>query len=86
MCLCGMLAAEYQTLPEPMQGAVIRFFDQNETWLEGVLEQGREDGSLQFAGSARDTARMVVGGLEGPCWSPAPTASLAALLRARSTS
>jgi TetR/AcrR family transcriptional repressor of nem operon len=65
MCLCGMLAAEYQTLPEPMQGAVIRFFDQNETWLEGVLEQGREDGSLQFAGSARDTARMVVGGLEG---------------------
>jgi TetR/AcrR family transcriptional repressor of nem operon len=65
MCLCGMLAAEYQTLPEAMQGAVIRFFDQNETWLEGVLEQGREDGSLQFAGSARDTARMVVGGLEG---------------------
>jgi TetR/AcrR family transcriptional repressor of nem operon len=57
MCLCGMLAAEYQTLPEPMQGAVIRFFDQNETWLEGVLEQGREDGSLQFAGSARDTAQ-----------------------------
>ncbi len=65
MCLCGMLAAEYQTLPRPMQGAVIRFFDQNETWLEGVLEQGREDGSLQFAGSALDTARMVVGGLEG---------------------
>jgi len=65
MCLCGMLAAEYQTLPRPMQDAVISFFDQNETWLDGVLEQGREDGSLQFAGSARDTARMVVGSLEG---------------------
>ncbi len=65
MCLCGMLAAEYQTLPSPMQGAVISFFDQNESWLEGVLEQGREDGSLQFAGSPRDTARMVVGSLEG---------------------
>jgi TetR/AcrR family transcriptional regulator, transcriptional repressor for nem operon len=65
MCLCGMLAAEYQTLPEPMRDAVIKFFDQNETWLENVLAQGREDGSLQFAGSARDTARMVVGGLEG---------------------
>jgi len=65
MCLCGMLAAEYQTLPQPMQDAVISFFDQNERWLEGVLEQGREEGSLQFAGSARDAARMVVGGLEG---------------------
>ena len=65
MCLCGMLAAEYQTLPPPMQEAVIGFFDRNETWLEGVLEQGRQDGSLQFAGSARDTARMIVGGLEG---------------------
>ena len=65
MCLCGMLAAEYQTLPQPMQDAVIRFFDQNESWLESVLEQGRADGSLQFASSARDTARMIVGSLEG---------------------
>ena len=65
MCLCGMLAAEYQTLPQPMRDAVISFFDHNEDWLAGVLEQGRTDGSLQFAGSARDTARMIVGGLEG---------------------
>jgi hypothetical protein len=28
---------------------VISFFDQNESWLEGVLEQGRSDGSLHFA-------------------------------------
>jgi TetR/AcrR family transcriptional regulator, transcriptional repressor for nem operon len=65
MCLCGMLAAEYQTLPQPMRDAVLRFFDSNELWLEGVLEQGREDGTLQFAGSARDAARMIVSGLEG---------------------
>ena len=65
MCLCGMLAAEYQTLPQPMQDAVIKFFDQNESWLESVLERGRADGGLHFAGSARDIARMIVGGLEG---------------------
>jgi TetR/AcrR family transcriptional regulator, transcriptional repressor for nem operon len=65
MCLCGMLAAEYQTLPQPMQDEVIKFFDQNETWLERILNQGRTDGSLHFAGSARDTARMIAGGLEG---------------------
>jgi TetR/AcrR family transcriptional regulator, transcriptional repressor for nem operon len=65
MCLCGMLAAEYQTLPQPMRDAVLGFFDQNEIWLEAVLVQGRDEGSLQFTGSARDTARMVVSGLEG---------------------
>ena len=41
MCLCGMLAAEYPTLPLPMQAAVVGFFDHNEGWLEVVLEQGR---------------------------------------------
>jgi TetR/AcrR family transcriptional regulator, transcriptional repressor for nem operon len=65
MCLCGMLAAEFQTLPPPMQSAVVRFFDQNETWLVQVLEQGRADGSLQFGGTARDTARLIIGSLEG---------------------
>lgn len=65
MCLCGMLAAEYPTLPLPMQAAVVGFFDHNEGWLEAVLEQGRDEESLAFAGRARDTARMIVGGLEG---------------------
>jgi len=65
MCLCGMLAAEYPTLPAPMQTAVLAFFDQNEAWLQAVLEQGRREGSLEFAGPARDAARMIISGLEG---------------------
>ena len=65
MCLCGMLAAEYQTLPTPMQAAVTSFFDSNESWLEKVLEDGRQDASLQFAGTAREAARMLIACLEG---------------------
>jgi TetR/AcrR family transcriptional regulator, transcriptional repressor for nem operon len=65
MCLCGMLAAEYRTLPKPMQQAVIRFFDENEVWLEGVLLQGREEGTLELTGSASEAARMIVSALEG---------------------
>jgi TetR/AcrR family transcriptional repressor of nem operon len=65
MCLCGMLAAEYQTLPEQIRKAVVAFFDDNEIWLERVLEQGRTDDTLKFDGSARDTARMIISGLEG---------------------
>ena len=65
MCLCGMLAAEYQTLPEQIRKAVVVFFDDNEIWLERVLEQGCTDDTLKFAGSARETARMIISGLEG---------------------
>jgi TetR/AcrR family transcriptional repressor of nem operon len=65
MCLCGMLAAEYQTLPEQIRKAVVAFFDDNEIWLERVLEQGRTDDTLKFDGSARDTAWMIISGLEG---------------------
>ncbi len=65
MCLCGMLAAEYQTLPEPMRAAVLRFFDANESWLDEVLERGRAAGTLHFEGPARDTARTIIGSLEG---------------------
>jgi TetR/AcrR family transcriptional repressor of nem operon len=65
MCLCGMLAAEYQTLPEPMRDAVLGFFDTNESWVEGVLAAGRGDGTLAFAGDARDAAQQIVSALEG---------------------
>ena len=60
-----MLAAEYQTLPKPMTETVIRFFDDNELWLDRVLEQGRLDGTLHFAGATSDAARMIIGALEG---------------------
>jgi TetR/AcrR family transcriptional repressor of nem operon len=65
MCLCGMLAAEFETLPEPMRAIVIRFFKDNETWLSKVLAQGRKEGTLRFTGSTREAARFVVSALEG---------------------
>ena len=65
MCLCGMLAAEYQTLPKPMTKTVIQFFDDNEVWLARVLEDGRAEGTLHFARSTTEAARMIVSTLEG---------------------
>ncbi|MGA2306073.1 MAG: TetR/AcrR family transcriptional regulator [Acidimicrobiales bacterium] len=65
MCLCGMLAAEYETLSEGMRDAVTLFFEKNEKWLAGVLQQGRDDGTLSFAGSPLDEARSIVSSLEG---------------------
>jgi TetR/AcrR family transcriptional regulator, transcriptional repressor for nem operon len=77
MCLCGMLAAEYQTLPKPMRNAVIGFFDDNEAWLEKVLVQGREEGTLEFTGSAKDSARLIVSSLEGAMLVARPYGDLA---------
>ena len=65
LCLCGMLAAEYQTLPQAMRSAVIRFFTRNEAWLAEVLADGAAAGELQLAGSAQDAAAALVAGLEG---------------------
>ena len=65
MCLCGMLAAEYDTLPGPMRDAILGFFDANEAWLVRVLEQGQEDGTLRLHGPAGEAAQAIIGGLEG---------------------
>ena len=65
MCLCGMLAAEYETLPTAMREVVLRFFDQNERWLVGVLEGGQREGTLAFDQPAADAARLIVSALEG---------------------
>ena len=65
MCLCGMLAAGYETLPEPMRHEVVQFFDENEAWLVRVLEQGRTAGTIAFNGSASVVAQSIISGLEG---------------------
>jgi TetR/AcrR family transcriptional repressor of nem operon len=65
MCLCGMLAAEYRTLPAQVQQEVLGFFDRNESWLAGVLELGRHDHTLRFEGAPIEIARFVVSELEG---------------------
>jgi TetR/AcrR family transcriptional repressor of nem operon len=65
MCLCGMLAADYATLPKEMRDRLRAFFDGNEEWLAGVLEAGRTEKVLAFPGSAREEARLLLGALEG---------------------
>jgi len=65
MCLCGMLAAEYETLPKPMADAIVRFFDANHAWLTQLLASGRAQGTLDFEGDPDDSAQAILGGLEG---------------------
>ena len=65
MCLCGMVAAEYGTLPLQMQEAIRVFFEFNESWLAGLLDQGNREGCLSVGVPPHEAARMLVGALEG---------------------
>jgi TetR/AcrR family transcriptional repressor of nem operon len=65
MCLCGMLAAEYATLPAPMQEGLKSFFNANERWLTAVLEEGVRAGTFLFREPANERARVLLGALEG---------------------
>lgn len=65
MCLCGMFAAEYATLPPLMQVELRAFFDANEAWLAAVLDRGRASGRLTLRESPSTHARILVEVLEG---------------------
>ncbi|HKO89962.1 MAG TPA: TetR/AcrR family transcriptional regulator [Polyangiaceae bacterium] len=65
MCLCGVLAADFETLPPPMREGVLSFFVLNEEWLTRVLEEGRQTGSLRFEGPPARLAAFLVSSLEG---------------------
>ena len=65
MCMCGILAAEYQTLPKPMRRAVIDFFDENQRWLATVVAQGQKERTVTFTGTPEDVAQGILSTLEG---------------------
>jgi TetR/AcrR family transcriptional regulator, transcriptional repressor for nem operon len=77
MCMCGILAAEYQTLPKPMRTAVIRFFDDNQRWLADLLTQGETDHTLNVTGPVDDVAQNILSTLEGAMLVARPYGDLA---------
>ena len=65
MCLCGMLAADYRTLPEPVRARVRGFFEANESWLGAVIADGQASAGIAFVGSPEEGARLLLSALEG---------------------
>ena len=65
MCLCGMLAAEFETLPRAMRSGVQSFFAANEAWVVKVLDEGRRGGVFEFDGSSSAVAHFIISSLEG---------------------
>ncbi len=64
-CLCGVLSAEWPSLPESVRVEVSAFFSENEAWLSGVMETGCAAGLLRFQATAPVQAAAFLAGLEG---------------------
>jgi TetR/AcrR family transcriptional repressor of nem operon len=65
MCLCGMLASDFDTLPGAVQERVSEFFERSYVWLEHVIDEGVARGDLPATPSSYGTAQSLVAGLEG---------------------
>lgn len=65
LCMCGMLATEYATLPRPVRAEVNAFYRDAEAWLARVFAEGRSSRRLAFSGSPASAARTFFGALEG---------------------
>ncbi len=65
MCLCGILAAEWDTLPASIQDEIRAFFVANEEWLTTLLTLGRSSGAFAFDAHPRELAALATATLEG---------------------
>ncbi|MET4073924.1 TetR/AcrR family transcriptional regulator [Hymenobacter sp. UYCo722] len=65
VCLFGALAADFRTLPVPMQAELRTFNRELTEWLAEVLAVGRATGALRFVGSPAAKAAQVLTTLAG---------------------
>ncbi|HKZ60173.1 MAG TPA: TetR/AcrR family transcriptional regulator [Candidatus Thermoplasmatota archaeon] len=65
VCLCGMLGAEYASLSPKAASLLKAFYRENEERLALILEAGRRERSLAFAGNARTVGMSLFSFLEG---------------------
>jgi TetR/AcrR family transcriptional repressor of nem operon len=65
ICLCGMLAADIESLPDNVRQAVQAFFNANEAWLAKVLAEGGASGTLRVNGKPESAARALYAAFQG---------------------
>lgn len=65
LCICGMLGAESNGIPAALHSEVRRFFEQNLTWLAGVLQQGGQAGEFSLRSSPEMLGELLLSALEG---------------------
>jgi TetR/AcrR family transcriptional repressor of nem operon len=65
ICLCGSLASDIVTLPEPVQKAVSRYLDRSRAWIANTLSEGVKRGEFKLAGKPVELASALLASLQG---------------------
>lgn len=65
VCPLSVIHAELDAVPEPVVAAAKEVLDEILDWLEQALEDGQRDGTLDFEGSARDLALVLMATAQG---------------------
>lgn len=63
ICLCAMLAADYAVLPQPVRDEIQTFFQEVETWLITLLQQGCD--AQQWGCQPEQEAKGLIAMLQG---------------------
>jgi TetR/AcrR family transcriptional repressor of nem operon len=65
LCLCGILGAEKNTLPDGIREELAGFFDLNMAWLTTLIGKGQRDGRLAAGNPPEKAAQFLLSSLEG---------------------
>lgn len=65
ICLCAMLAADYEVLPQAVQDEIQTFFHETETWLTNLLQQGCDAQRWKCQPSVEQEAKGLIAMLQG---------------------
>lgn len=63
ICLIGSLGTDINTLSDPMRVELQKMVDRIISWLESILQTGREKGLFQFNSPAHDQALCILSSL-----------------------
>jgi len=65
ICMCGMLAADFASVPEPVRAALKAFFRLHENWLAAVIADGKREGTIKSWSDPQSSARTAFAAFQG---------------------
>jgi TetR/AcrR family transcriptional repressor of nem operon len=65
ICLAGSLETEFNAIPAALREQTESLARELLSWLEAVLEEGRQAGDFRFGGKAADKAALILASLQG---------------------
>jgi TetR/AcrR family transcriptional repressor of nem operon len=65
ICMCGMLAADFSSIPNDVRTSIRGFYRTHETFLSEVLALGAKDGTLKCMGDPETAGRWLFAAFQG---------------------